>query len=315
MDILIGGELSGMTVREYLTKNRGFSSRMIKKLKFSDGGILVNGSFVTVRYVLKDGDVLSLATEDRPEDVSPYTLPSEMEIGIIYEDEYVTAVNKPAGMPSHPSHGHRLDTVSNALAYIYRDKNYVFRPVNRLDRDTSGCMLTSNTRDASYKMYRAMTEGKIKKTYIAVADGVPEVESGVIDRPIGRCPTSIITRRVTSPDDPAGKEAVTEYCVLAEAEGRSLLLLRPLTGRTHQIRVHLASVGAPVTGDDLYGKRSELIKRQALHCAVTEFPHPADGRTVTVAAPLPDDMARLTEELFPEIDTDSVIEREVLGED
>ena len=238
-----------------------------------------------------------------------------MEIGIIYEDEYVTAVNKPAGMPSHPSHGHRLDTVSNALAYIYRDKNYVFRTVNRLDRDTSGCMLTSNTRDASYKMYRAMTEGKIKKTYIAVADGVPEVESGVIDRPIGRCPTSIITRRVTSPDDPAGKEAVTEYCVLAEAEGRSLLLLRPLTGRTHQIRVHLASVGAPVTGDDLYGKRSELIKRQALHCAVTEFPHPADGRTVTVAAPLPDDMARLTEELFPEIDTDSVIEREVLGED
>ena len=108
---------------------------------------------------------------------------------------------------------------------------------------------------------------------------------------------------------------MTEYCVLAEAEGRSLLLLRPLTGRTHQIRVHLASVGAPVTGDDLYGKRSELIKRQALHCAVTEFPHPADGRTVTVAAPLPDDMARLTEELFPEIDTDSVIEREVLGED
>ncbi len=315
MDIIVDGELSGMTVREYLTKNRGFSSRMIKKLKFSDGGILVNGDFVTVRYILREGDVLSLATEDKPEDVSPYTLPAEMEIGIIYEDEYVTAVNKPAGMPSHPSHGHRLDTVSNALAYIYKDRNYVFRPVNRLDRDTSGCMLTSNTRDASYKMYRAMTEGKIKKTYVAVADGVPESETGVIDRPIGRSPTSIITRRITERDDPAGKEAVTEYRVLAENGEKSFFLLRPLTGRTHQIRVHLASVGAPVTGDDMYGKSSELIKRQALHCAVTEFPHPSDGRLITVAAPLPDDMVRLTEELFPGFDPDPVIEREVLGED
>ena len=285
----------GLTVREYLTKRLGYSSRMIKKLKFSEGGILVNGSFVTVRYVLREGDELSLSVEDKEEDVSPYTVPADLPIDVLYEDEWITAVNKPPGMPSHPSHGHRLDTVSNALAYRYRDGFYVFRPVNRLDRDTSGCMLTSNTRDASYKMYRAMTEGRIKKTYIAVADGILPEKEGVIDAPIDRSPDSIITRRIGGD----GKPSVTGYRVLAESGGRSLVELRPLTGRTHQIRVHLASLGAPVTGDDLYGSPSPLIARQALHCAATVFPHPATGAETEVRAPLFDDMKKLTDSLFP----------------
>ena len=180
MDILVDKDLAGLTVREYLTRRLGYSSAMIKKLKFSEGGILVNGSFVTVRYEMKEGDVLTLGVEDKEDDVSPYTVPVDIPIEVIYEDEYVTAVNKPAGMPAHPSHGHRDDTVSNALAFRYREKNYVFRPVNRLDRDTSGCMLTSNTRDASYKMYRAMTEGRIRKIYVAVAVKRTYCPSGIV---------------------------------------------------------------------------------------------------------------------------------------
>lgn len=300
MDVIVGDEFAGLTVREVLSGRFGYSSRMIKKLKFSEGGILVNGSFVTVRYVLSRGDTLSLRVEDFPGDVSPYTVPADLPIDVLYEDEWVTAVNKPPGMPAHPSHGHRLDTVSNALAYRYRDKNYVFRPVNRLDRDTSGCMLTSNTRDASYKMYRAMREGKIKKEYFAVAEGILPAASGVIDARIARTSDSIITRMV----DEDGKEALTEYRVVAENGKRSLVALSPLTGRTHQIRVHLASLGAPITGDDLYGSPSPLIGRQALHCAATSFPHPSTGETVSVRAPLPDDMRELIRSAFPGFLTD-----------
>ncbi|MBR3416655.1 MAG: RluA family pseudouridine synthase [Clostridia bacterium] len=306
MDILVDKDLAGLTVREYLTRRLGYSSAMIKKLKFSEGGILVNGSFVTVRYEMKEGDVLTLGVEDKEDDVSPYTVPVDIPIEVIYEDEYVTAVNKPAGMPAHPSHGHRDDTVSNALAFRYREKNYVFRPVNRLDRDTSGCMLTSNTRDASYKMYRAMTEGKIKKIYVAVADGKMAEGEGVWDKPIGRSPTSIITRRV----DEDGKPSATRYRVIASQNEKSLLLVAPETGRTHQIRVHASDAGHPLTGDDLYGTLSPLIGRQALHCAATVFPHPKTGETVTVRAPLPDDMKNLIAGVFSGVDIDKELKEE-----
>ena len=308
MIITVDKELAGLTVREYLTRRLGYSSAMIKKLKFSEGGILVDGSFVTVRHVLFEGETLTLAVEDKKSDVSPYTIPVDLPIEVLFEDEFVTAVNKSAGMPAHPSHGHRDDTVSNALAFRYRGKNYVFRPVNRLDRDTSGCMLTSNTRDASYKMYRAMREGKIEKTYIAVADGTMEEGEGVWDQPIGRSPTSIITRRV----DETGKPSITKYRVLASHGEKSLLLVRPETGRTHQIRVHAAYAGHPLTGDDLYGVRSELISRQALHCARTVFPHPGSGKNVTVTAPLPDDMAALTAEFFPGFDLEKALKEETV---
>ena len=303
MEIFVDEGLSGLTVKEYLSGRLGYSGAMIKKLKFSEGGILVNGSFVTVRYEMKKGDVLTLGVEDKESDVSPYTVPVDLPIDVIFEDEWVTAVNKPAGMPAHPSHGHRTDTVSNALAFRYRDRSYVFRPVNRLDRDTSGCMLTSNTRDASYKMYRAMREGKIEKTYVAVADGTMAEGEGYWDQPIGRSPTSIITRRV----DATGKPSVTKYRVLASRGEKTLLLVRPETGRTHQIRVHAANAGRPLTGDDLYGLPSEAISRQALHCAATVFPHPATGERVALFAPLPDDMAALTEAYFPSIDIEKAV--------
>ena len=297
MDILIENNYEGKLIREVLQKELGYSANLIKKLKFSPDGIRVNGEWKTVRYELQRGDVLSLAVEDKPDDVSPYIIPVDLDLPVIYEDEYVTAVNKPYNMPSHPSLGHKLDTVANALAYRYKSNVYVFRPVNRLDRDTSGCMLTSNTKDASYKMYTAMTEGKIRKTYVAVLDGVPEKREGTLTSYMHRRENSIIERAECSPDAPDAKIAVTDYRVVCEKDGKCIVLASPITGRTHQIRVQFAAIGCPVTGDTLYGTGSPYISRHALHSWRTIFPHPQSGELLTATAPLPDDMKNLIESL------------------
>jgi 23S rRNA pseudouridine1911/1915/1917 synthase len=297
MDILIENNYEGKLIREVLKNDLGYSVNLIKKLKFSENGILVNGQWVTVRYELKRGDVLTLAVEDKPEDVSPYIIPAELDLPVVYEDEWVTAVNKPYNMPSHPSLGHQLDTVANALAYRYSDKTYVFRPVNRLDRDTSGCMLTSNTRDASYKMYTAMVEGRIHKTYLAVLDSIPEKREGFIDSFMHRRAESIIEREECDGSLPDAKRALSAYRVLCDNGKECIAAASPITGRTHQLRVHFAGIGCPVTGDTLYGTGSPHIIRHALHSWKTVFPHPMTGEIITAVSPMPDDMLHLTEAL------------------
>ncbi len=297
MDILIENNYEGLMIREVLKKHLGYSVNLIKKLKFSPDGIRVNGEWVTVRYPLKRGDVLSLAVEDKEEDVSPYIIPADLPLEVVYEDEYITAINKPYNMPSHPSLGHRLDTAANALAHRYRDRVYVFRPVNRLDRDTSGCMLTANTRDASYKMYLSMTTGAIHKSYIAVLDGIPPSGEGTLESYMHRKPDSIVMREETSADAPDAKPAVTTYRVLAKTATHSIVLASPVTGRTHQIRVQFAGIGCPVTGDTLYGTESPHIVRHALHSWKTTFPHPATTENMTVTAPVPEDMRSLMDAL------------------
>lgn len=302
MDILIDNNYEGMLIREVLKNKLCYSVNLIKKLKFSPDGIRVNGEWVTVRYELKRGDVLSLAVEDKEDDVSPYIIPVELPLEVIYEDEFVTAINKPYNMPSHPSLGHQLDTVANALAYRYRDRVYVFRPVNRLDRDTSGCMLTSNTKDAAYKMYTSMVEGRIHKSYIALLDGVPECRAGVLRSFMHRRADSIVEREETTEDAPDSKPAVTNYEVLADNGKNSIVLASPITGRTHQIRVQFAGIGCPVTGDTLYGSESPFIGRHALHSWRTVFPHPMSGEDITVTSPLPEDIRALIDALgLPQI--------------
>lgn len=293
MDILIENNYEGRLIREVLFKDLGYSVNLIKKLKFSPDGIKVNGEWVTVRYQLKHGDVLSLAVEDKPDDVSPYIIPVDLPLEVIWEDEYVTAVNKPYNMPSHPSLGHKLDTVANALAYRYSDRTYVFRPVNRLDRDTSGCMLTANTKDASYKMYTSMVEGRIKKMYIAVIDGIMPEREGVLRSFMHRRDESIVEREECSEDAIGAKPAVTEYKTITDNGRQSLILASPITGRTHQIRVHFASRGCPVVGDSLYGTESPHIVRHALHSWRTIFPHPATGEIIEAVSPVPDDILSL----------------------
>ncbi len=294
MEIRIDNNYEGRLIRDVLKNELGYSATLIKKLKFSENGILVNGQWVTVRYELKQGDILTLSVEDKPEDVSPYIIPVELDLPVIYEDEWVTAVNKPYNMPSHPSLGHQLDTVANALAYRYSDKTYVFRPVNRLDRDTSGCMLTSNTKDASYKMYTAMVEGRISKTYLAVLDGIPAEREGILESYMHRKPDSIIEREECDPNLPDAKHAVSAYRVLCDNGVQCLCAASPITGRTHQLRLHFAGIGCPVTGDSLYGAESVHIERHALHSWQTVFPHPMTGESVTATAPLPADMVHLT---------------------
>lgn len=306
MEIVIDKSIAGKDIRTLLRQDMGFSSAMLKKLKFTEGGILVNGGFVTVRYELREGDVLSVAVEDRQEDVSPYIVPVELELPVLYEDDALTVVNKPPDMPSHPSFGHRDDTVANALAWRYRGTAYVFRPVNRLDRDTSGVMLTSNTKLASYRMFLAMQGGEIRKSYIAVTEGVPPQKEGRIEGYMRRTADSVIERQVCPPGDPGAQLAVTEYRVLWENGKNSVILTSPITGRTHQIRVQLTSVGCPLCGDTLYGSESPCIRRHALHAAVTSFPHP-DGRRMTVRAPLPDDITELIRALFADC-ADSIFE-------
>lgn len=297
MDIIIDNNFEGRLIREVLKKDLGFSVNFIKKLKFSPDGIKVNGQWVTVRYELQHGDVLSLATEDKPEDVSPYIIPADLPLDIVWEDEFVTAVNKPYNMPSHPSHGHRLDTVANALAYRYSDRTYVFRPVNRLDRDTSGCMLTANTKDASYKMYTAMVDGRIRKSYLAVLDGIPKEREGVLFSYMHRREESIIVREECSPELSDAKPAITAYRVLTDNGVNSLVIASPVTGRTHQLRLHFLGQGCPVTGDTLYGNASGFITRHALHSWKTVFPHPSTGETISVTAPIPQDISALMDAL------------------
>ncbi len=307
MEICITAADAGKTILTLTRRDLGFSSALLKKLKFTEGGILVNGNFATVRYVLKEGDVLAFAMDDTEEDVSPYIVPAPLTLPVLFEDSEITAVNKPPDMPAHPSFGHRLDTVANALAYRYGDRPYVFRPVNRLDRDTSGVMLTANTKLAAYKMAASMQAGRIHKTYVAILHGHLPAKEGAITDPIRRTAESIITREICTIDAPGAHTAETRYRVLFETNGYTAVAAYPITGRTHQIRVHFTSHGCPLVGDDLYGAPSSLIARHALHAVATVFPHPSSGEIVTVRAPLPEDMRQLIQTVFG-ADADTVFE-------
>ena len=288
----------GITLLTLLKSREKLSSRTIKSLKFREGGLKVNGEEVTVRRVLHVGDVVELAVEDRAADASESVVPRKLPIKMLYRDAHITVCNKPPHMPTHPSHGHLDDTLANALAYLASVKGepFVFRPVNRLDGDTSGIVLTANDRIAAGRLFTKMKNGEIKKTYVAVVCGVPEPMRGIVDAPIARADEGILMRTVSA----EGREARTEYNTVAVSpDGKhSLVVLRPLTGRTHQIRVHMAYIGCPLVGDFLYGERSELIDRHALHAARMTFPHPEDGRSITVSAPLPDDFLSLCEKLI-----------------
>ena len=299
MDILIDEALAGQCIRRVLQVELKLSTKMIRSLKYRPLGIAVNGKSVTVRHILSLGECLSLALEDS--ESSPALTPVELPLDILYEDADIVVPAKPADMPTHPSHDHYTDTVANALAFRYQQEGipFVFRPINRLDRNTSGLLLIARNKRAAGKLTQQMQRGEIQKTYLAVAVGeMPEGE-GVIDVPLHRSAESIIVREACSPTAPDADAACTEYRVLATENGYSLLLVRPLTGRTHQIRVHFAHTGYPLVSDDLYGTPSPLIGRHALHAYQLSFRHPLTEEKMTLTAPLCDDMRALVEACFP----------------
>ena len=299
MDILIDESLAGQCVRRVLQVELKLSTKMIKSLKYRPLGIAVDGKAVTVRHILSLGECLSLAVED--EESSPALAPVDLPLDILYEDEDIVVPAKPADMPTHPSHDHYTDTVANALAFRYAEEGipFVFRPINRLDRNTSGLLLICRNKRSAGRMTQAMQKGEIQKTYLAVCIGEMQEQTGVIDAPLHRTKESIIVREVCAPTAPDADAACTEYRVLAVENGYSLVLVQPLTGRTHQIRVHFAHAGHPLVGDDLYGAPTPLIDRHALHAYQLSFPHPMTEEKITFSAPLCADMLALIMQCFP----------------
>ncbi|MBQ8696720.1 MAG: RluA family pseudouridine synthase, partial [Clostridia bacterium] len=294
MKIKITDEYNNKKLLDLLRGTLGFSRAAVTALKVREDGILLNGEHVTVRAVLHTGDELSLGIEDREEDVNGHILPVDLPLDIIYEDENVVCVNKPFGMPTHPTHGHYGDTLANALAHYYGELGipFVFRAVNRLDRDTSGVVLVAKNQAAADYLAAQVRRRSIGKTYVAVCHGVLP-ECGRIEGYIRRLGDSIITRGLF-PQGEESEYSLTTYERLSLGDSYSVIECTPVTGRTHQIRVHLSSSGHPIYGDGLYGVEDGM-GRQALHASSLTFDLPFYGRSITVSAPVADDITKLIE--------------------
>ncbi len=271
----------GLLLRTFLKERLRISTRLLTLLKKKENGILVNGERVTVRYLLKEGDRLTLAVEDEAAAINPHLTPVALPVSVLYEDGDVVVCHKPVGMPTHPSHGHREDTLANALCHRYLGTPFVFRAVNRLDRETGGAVAVARNPHAAALLSAAMREGRIRKEYLAWVEGTPP-EDGRIDAPIRRKVGSVMLREVCKEGE--GDAAVTLFRRLYTDGERSLIQLLLLTGRTHQIRVHMASVGHPLLGDGLYGNGKEG-DRTMLHALRLSIPLPSTGDTVCFLAP------------------------------
>lgn len=284
MKIKVCKDTASKTVKEILFTQLGLSRGQVVWLK-NNNGIRVNDTPVTVRYKLSVDDILELDLEDREESVENKITPVYHELNILYEDDDVVCVDKPTGMPTHPSHNHRDDTLANALMYHYRQKGipFVFRAVNRLDSDTSGVVLVAKNRAAAWKLSRSMQNNEFKKQYIAVLCGSIEPKSGKIEAYIKRKEDSIIFRTASSEGNDS-EYALTYYDTLEHYNDCSVVRVCPITGRTHQIRVHFSHIGYPLYGDGLYGKADEL--GLMLHAQSLAFPLPS-GKHITVRADLP----------------------------
>ncbi|MBQ7172852.1 MAG: RluA family pseudouridine synthase [Clostridia bacterium] len=298
MEFLIAKEDDGKVLKSFLIEQLHPSKKLLRSVKFREDGILLNGSHVTVRAILQEGDRLSIALDDAEaeERIDPVDLP----LTILYEDEDLVVPSKPANMPTHPSCDHHFDTVANALAYRYRECGtpYVFRPVNRLDRNTSGLLVVAKNRLSAGRMAKSLQKGEFSKEYLAILDGVLSEDAGTLCDYLHRTEKSIILREVCEKDAPGAEFAKTEFWVLFRGERHTLVLARPITGRTHQLRVQFAHHGFPISGDDLYGTPSESILRHALHALRISFPHPTTKERLTVLAPPPADFSNFAKKCF-----------------
>lgn len=286
----------GVLLRSFL-RSCAVSTELARAVKFHGSGFFADGEPILANRRVRAGQKISFELPADGEGVEPQP---DIPVRVVYEDAFALLFEKPPQQAVHPTLNYPLGTLANGYAAwaAARGESPVFRPVNRIDKDTSGLVLAAKNSYAA-----PLLAERVEKLYYAIVEGELPLGKGVIDAPIGRQGDSIIGRCVT----PDGKPSRTEYTILKAEQGLSLAACVPVTGRTHQIRVHFASIGHPLAGDDLYGGSREKIGRQALHCARQTFWLPesrtaADGveitmpmqlKAVTVESPLPEDMAGL----------------------
>lgn len=276
-------EALGLNLGKLARQRLGASATLLRQLKRVEDGIWLDGAPVYVNVLPKAGQVISLAG-GRDKD-SENIIPQQGPVDIAYEDELMLIVNKQGGLPVHPSRGHPQDTLANFVAGMFeaRGEHFVYRAINRLDRGTSGLMCIAKTKYSSAILAKALWQGRIERQYYALCEGIPDPPRGTIDLPLGRREGFGIQRCV---DHENGQPAVTHYETVRSNERCSLLRLRLETGRTHQIRVHMASQGHPLIGDFMYGTELEGFDRVALHSAYIRVELP--DRVVELETPPPD---------------------------
>lgn len=269
-----------LSLKSIIRNKLKISNRLLIKLKNSNN-IFVNGIAVPINYEIHKNDLIEVKIEFiEIDDI----LPEKMDLDILYEDEYILAINKMPGIVVHPSSYHPDGTIANGVKYYLNNKRKI-RPINRLDRDTSGVVLFAKNE----YIQELFTTLNISKEYIAIVDGVLASPKGTINANITRKENSIMERCVSE----AGQTAITHYEVIKRYDTYSVLSVKLETGRTHQIRVHMAYIGNPIVGDTMYGKETTVIDRQALHSYKTSFIHPITNKEVCIVAELPEDMKKL----------------------
>lgn len=293
----ISEEDSGLSIEKYLRKS-GYTRQNITELKKGVRNVLIKDEWVHVNRILQAGEELTIiVVEEKSSEKIP---PVNIDFSVLYEDEDILVVNKPANMPVHPSLNNYENTLGNAVAYYIANKsgsdgNFVYRCINRLDRDTTGAIIIAKHYIAAGILHGQMASRKISRQYIAIVEGIFEDKEGKIDAPIGRKEGSSIERCI---DYDSGEKAITNYKVINEFGGMSLLSLKLETGRTHQIRVHMKHIGHPLIGDFLYNPNNKLMNRQALHSYSIDFTHPITREHMSLLAPMPEDMKAVVEKNY-----------------
>ena len=278
---------AGKTVGTFLLEHE-YTPTCIKFLKKAENLITVNGKWEFVNKVLQENDILETVFLD---DENSENIPSvEMPLDIVYEDEDVLVLNKPPKLPIHPTKGYEYHSLANGVVHYYEKQGipFVFRSINRIDKDTTGLVIVAKNMLSGSILGEAMRNREIRRTYLAVTEGeLPE--SGTIDLPIGRREGSAVERCI----DENGAKAVTHYERLHYANGHSLAQIRLETGRTHQIRLHMRAIGHPLPADVLYNENFAVIGRHALHSWKLEFPHPITKEILCFEQEMPEDMKNI----------------------
>ena len=279
-------------LKDIMRKKFHISNKLLSKLKITKQ-IFVNEIPVGISTKLKTNDIVTVSFDYEEDTLN--VVPTKIDLDIIYEDDYLLIVNKPADIAIHPSNNHYSTSLSNGVRYYFDSLNLKkkTRPVNRLDKGTSGIVIFAKNEYIQEELIKQMKTKEFKKEYIAVVLGTLEHKCGTIDAPIARVPGSIIERYVHT----SGDYAITHYEVLKNLENITLVKLILETGRTHQIRVHMKFIGHPIIGDTLYSKESSVITRQALHAYKVTFIHPITLKTVTFTTEIPNDIKKLSKSI------------------